>query len=268
MRGIGDSHIPVAPAYSRGKEEIGKTLGDDLKLLFWLLRDYASKEMPLDSSKQWVFCGHSLGTLLSIHASVFTHVRKLVLLDPPLFPLAEATKWAIACRLGKRHTHPLAQMTRRRKRTFRNCEQATWVFSKVEFFRGWPLERLQDYVDSNYKSEGLGLTLRHNPMWEADIIESQPASSTLALLSLPREARLDMQLKTVFGAQSPFHCIESILLLRSAFNQPEIHSLENSAHMLVFQKEEALLKLFKEKILTPEFLQPPILVDKKLVTAF
>ena len=264
-RGIGDSHLPVAPAYANGKKDIGRMLGTDLKNLFWALRDYASKEMPADAGKQWIFCGHSLGTWLSVHAAVFTHIRKLILLDPPLFPLQDAARWALACQLGRRNSHPLSRMTRRRKRTFRNSEQAIWVFSKLEFFKGWSKEHLAAYVDANYKADDMGLTLRHNPFWEADIIESQPASAAIELLSLPKEARNDMNVHAVFGLNSPFYSIESALLLRTAFRNSQIHSVQDASHMLVFQNEEALLKLFKENIVNDDFLEPPALAHQEKI---
>lgn len=265
VRGIGESALPVTPAYTRGRNKIGAFLAEDLKQLFWNLRDYCQREIPEAANAPWIFAGHSLGSWLSLYAALYVHVRKIVLLDPPLFPAAAATKWALACALNQRDKHPLSQMTRKRKRIFRNEEQAVWVFSKLDFFRRWPTARIVDYVRSNYRPSEFGLVLRHNPVWEADIVESQPPSTTLLLHNLPREARHDCRLHVTFGEHSPFNSIESQIVLASAFRNPQLHGLPGAGHMLVFEREAELLELFEKTILTEEFMAPPALHDKKVM---
>jgi pimeloyl-ACP methyl ester carboxylesterase len=265
VRGIGESPLPVTPAYTKGRNRIGAFLADDLKQLFWSLRDYCQREIPDAAHGPWIFAGHSLGSWLSLYAALYVHVRKIVLIDPPLFPATAATKWALACALNQRDKHPLSQMTRKRKRIFRNEEQAVWVFSKLDFFRRWSPARIADYVRSNYRASEFGLVLRHNPMWEADIVESQPPSTTLLLHNLPRDARYDCKLHVAFGEHSPFNSIESQIVLASAFRNPQVHGLREAGHMLVFEREAELLELFERAILTDEFIAPAALHDKKVI---
>lgn len=263
IRGTGDSSLPVAPAYRRGKTHIGECLGDDLAELFWMLRDYLQTHEPSLRSLPWIFAGHSLGAWLSIYAAVYAHVRRLLLIDPPIFSTLAGARWALACSLNRRDKHPLSILTRRRKRTFSGLEQAIWLFSKLEFFKGWPRERLRDYVQSNYRSDEFGLSLRHNPLWEADIVESQPASSALALLGLPKAARHNCKTGVVFGAESPFRSTQSDLLLMAAFQNPILESVPHAGHMVIFQNEQKTLQIITEKILTSAFLSLDPLLDLK-----
>lgn len=262
VRGTGESRLPVAPAYVRGRAGIGEFLAQDLRHLLWALRDYASSTNGSNVPAHWILMGHSLGAWLSIHAATYAHVRRLILLDPPLFQPTDAARWALACTLSRRSSHPLSVLTRRRKRIFRNIEQAAWVFSKFEFFKGWPQERVIDYVRSNYRSHLEGLALRHNPRWEGDIVESQPASAALTLLGLPKEPRQHTTLKCVFGEQSPFYSMAGQLLLRSAFRQSEIFKLTASGHMLVFQQQRPLVDMLASKIITDDFLSLPATANK------
>jgi hypothetical protein len=124
----------------------------------------------------------------------------------------------------------------------------------MEFFRGWPPARILDYVRGNYRMDDFGLTLRHNPVWEADIVESQPASGTISLLSLPAAARAQCAAAVVFGEHSPFNSLEAQILLRTAFPDPKILGLEHAGHMLVFQKEQPLVDLVAGQILDDGFL--------------
>lgn len=257
VRGTGESRLPVAPAYARGKAGIGEFLAQDLRHLLGALRDYVPSQNGSGRPVHWILMGHSLGSWLSIHAAIFAHVRRLVLLDPPLFQPTDAARWALACTLSRRSRHPLSVLTRRRKRIFRNAEQAAWVFSKFEFFKGWPQERVLDYIRSNYRSQLQGLALRHNPRWEGDIVESQPASATLALLGLPKEPRQNTVLRCVFGEQSPFCSLSGQLLLKSAFRHSSTFKLPAAGHMLVFQQQRALVDVLARQIITDDFLSLP-----------
>jgi pimeloyl-ACP methyl ester carboxylesterase len=257
VRGTGESRLPVAPAYENGKAGIGAFLAQDLRQLFWALRDYVSSSDTNASPSNWILMGHSLGSWLTIHAGIFAHVRRVILLDPPLFQPTDAAKWALACTLSKRGLHPLSVMTRKRKRNFRNAEQAAWVFSKFEFFKGWPKDRIHDYIRSNYRSYQHGIALRHNPGWEGDIVESQPASAAMALLNLPKEPRQGTTLQCIFGSESPFCNLTGQLLLRSAFKNSAIHRVPHAGHMLVFQQQRAVVDLLAHQVLTDTFLSLP-----------
>lgn len=253
VRGTGESRLPVAPLYQNGKKGIGRLLGQDLLKLYWEIRDYSQSEDPECYLKAWSLAGHSLGAWLSIYAAVYAHTHRLILFDPPFLPVNHAARWVLACQFNQRHVHPLSMMTRRRKRTFRNAKQAAWVFSKLDFFKGWSEEMLFEYVHANYKDHPQGLVLRHNPSWEADVIESQPISSTMELLMLPKKSREQLRVTCLFGADSPFNSLTSRLLLMSAFRRPEFHEVKNAGHMLIFQEEEAVIDTLHSSVLQDSF---------------
>lgn len=255
VRGIGQTMLPVAPAYRRGKGAVGHCLAEDVRDLFWALKEHQGHS-PLgqeQAGKPWIFMGHSLGAWLGLYAAVFSHVRRVVLIEPPLLTAPSALRWAVACALGRRDLHPLSLATRKRKRVFRNAQQAAWVFGRLEFFHGWPRSRIEDYIAANYDQAETGLALRHNPLWEADIIESQPASALGALLALPHRARLASKVGVVFGASSPFCAAETKLLVRRMFDKPTLIDIADGGHMVVFQKEAEVVSALTDHILTDTF---------------
>lgn len=252
IRGTGQSLLPVAQAYSQGPTRIGHQLAQDLTQLFGRLKEATERPTGASSPRaDWIFMGHSLGTWLSLVAAASHDVRRVVLLDPPLLPWAPAARWALSCSLGRRDRHPLSQVVRRRKRIFRNAEQAQWVYSKFEFFHGWPKARIADYVTANYELTDDGLFLRHNPDWEGDVVESQPSSSIVAMWRLARTFRRSAQVLAVFGADSPFCAPTTASLLRQTFVNPVIQTVDGAGHMLVFQQEQRVIDVLAAALAGP-----------------
>jgi pimeloyl-ACP methyl ester carboxylesterase len=234
-RGHGKNTLGTELAYQDGMSKIPWTLCADLKSLFGKLKG----QFP----GLWSLAGHSLGGWLSLYAAEETEVEHVILLDMPLLPPSSAFLWAAACLFQQRGIHPLSRPARRRKRLFRNRKQALIAFKRNAFFRNWATHHIESYIDANFIIEQDGsLKLRHDPEWEADLFESQPALHTPLFLKMNPEKRKKLRVELIAGSDSKICDPKAIRYFHQFFPRTRWLQVPNGGHMFPFENTYGLLK--------------------------
>lgn len=192
---------------------------------------------------EWSLAGHSLGAWLALYAAHDLNVRHIILLDIPLLPITSAVIWAGACFLNKRTIHPLARAARRRKKTFKNAEQALKAFKRNHFFRGWKTEHIENYIEANFCTQPNGeLSLKHDPNWEADLFESQPQLHTPLFLRMSTRQRNELKIYLIAGERSQVCHASSIRYFNIFFPHTRWLLIPNSGHMFPFENTPQLIE--------------------------
>ena len=94
--------------------------------------------------------GHSIGGIVTLRAALRepSRFRKLVLIDPVLFPLRRIVEWNIARVFGLGYSaHPLIRGALKRRREFDDVEQIYRGYRRREIFRNFSDENLRAYVE-------------------------------------------------------------------------------------------------------------------------
>lgn len=265
-RGFGRTSAPVPPTRGLlprvgtraaiGTREIPDLLVADACDLFWELqgREIRRARSEGSAAPPWTFAGHSLGGWLQLHAAVRCHVRHLVLLDISILPYPTATLWALACAFGQRKVHTLAKRARVRKRRYRSAEEAKRVFRRLPFFKGWDAVTITRYVEANYVANDDGFVLRHDPMWEARLYESQHASAALSFLSLGQDVRERLDVLMVVGGASDACDPGAGRFFLGYFPRARWVVLPDAGHMYPFSRPASLLAVLET--LPPEGVRP------------
>jgi len=234
-RGHGDNITDVKDAYKNGLTNIPWTLCQDLKTI------YASLKAKFPGF--WSLAGHSLGGWLSLYAADETEVDHIVLLDMPLLAPSSAFLWAAACLFKQRGVHPLSKSARRRKRLFRSRKQALLTFKRSPFFRNWAEHHVEHYIDANFETlEDGSLRLRHDPEWEADLFESQPALHTPHFLKINAEKRKQVRVELIAGSESRICDPKAIRYFHQFFPRTRWLVVPQGGHMFPFENTQGLLK--------------------------
>jgi pimeloyl-ACP methyl ester carboxylesterase len=233
-RGHGENAAGIGDAYKNGLTQLPWTLCDDLKNLFAALKD----KFP----GAWSLAGHSLGGWLSLYAAGESGADHLVLLDMPLLPASSAFLWAAACALGQRGFHPLSRPARRRKRLFRSRRQAFATFKRSPFFRNWPDHHIENYIDANFETlPNESLQLRHDPEWEADLFESQPAVHTPRFLKMNAGTRKKVRVDLIAGSESRICSPAAIRYFHQFFPRTRWLVVPEAGHMFPFENTQGLM---------------------------
>lgn len=233
-RGHGDNQREVTSAYTQGLAQIPWLLCDDLKHVFRALKD----QFP----GLWSLAGHSLGGWLSLYAAHDVGVDHVVLLDMPLLPPSSAFLWAAACLFRQRGFHPLSRPARRRKRLFRTRSQALSAFKRNAFFRQWEEKHIEHYIDANFDVQSDGsLRLKHDPGWEADLFESQPAMHTPHYLKIDAQMRRKVRVELIAGSESKICDPKSIRYFHQFFPRTRWLIVPEGGHMFPFENTRGLL---------------------------
>jgi len=233
-RGHGESTLETKQAYEDGLESIPWKLCDDLKTIFSKLK----AEFP----GLWSLAGHSLGGWLSLYAASEVDVEHVVLLDIPLLPPSSAFLWATACLFKQRGIHPLSRPARRRKRLFRTRREALIAFKRNPFFRKWDERHINHYIDANFETQSDGaLRLRHDPEWEADLFESQPALHTPLFLKMNSNKRKIVRVELIAGDQSKICDPASIRYFHQFFPRMRWLVVPRGGHMFPFENTAGLM---------------------------
>ncbi|MFZ9520684.1 MAG: alpha/beta fold hydrolase [Silvanigrellaceae bacterium] len=247
-RGHGGNTLGTDLAYKEGLAKIPWTLCTDLKSLFGKLKG----QFP----GFWSLAGHSLGGWLSLYAAEEAEVEHVVLLDMPLLPPSSAFLWATACLFQQRGIHPLSRPARRRKRLFRNRKQAMVAFKRNPFFRNWADHHIEHYIDANFdEQQDASLKLKHDPEWEADLFESQPALHTPLFLKMNAEKRKQLRVELIAGSDSKICDPKAIRYFHQFFPRTRWLQVPNGGHMFPFENTHGLLKAL-ELAFPRESLQP------------
>lgn len=234
VAGHGDSPPPLGLKFQNNPEALPEQLCTQLKVIFRELRTLYAGE--------WSLAGHSLGAWLSLYAAQDLEVRHLILLDIPLLPITSALIWAGACLLNRRAIHPLARTARRRKKTFKNAEQALSAFRRNQFFRGWDEEHIKSYISANFNTQPNGnLVLKHDPNWEADLFESQPQLHTPLFLRMGSRQRNALRIDLIAGELSHVCHPRSVRYFNHFFPHTRWLVIPKSGHMFPFENTRCLL---------------------------
>lgn len=233
-RGHGENASGIGDAYKNGLTQIPAALCEDLKHLFVSLKE----KFP----GVWSLAGHSLGGWLSLYAAGETDVDHLILLDMPLLAPSSAFLWAAACAFRQRGIHPLSRPARRRKRLFRSRKQAFAAFKRNAFFRKWPDHHIEHYIDANFETlPDESLKLKHDPEWEADLFESQPAIHTTRFLKINSERRKNVRVDLIAGSDSRICDPSAIRYFYKFFPRTRWLVVPQAGHMFPFENTQGLM---------------------------
>lgn len=233
-RGHGENIQDTKEAYKNGMAKIPWLLCEDLKTLFSSLKE----KFP----GLWSLAGHSLGGWLSLYAAQEVEVDHVVLLDMPLLPPTSAFLWAAACLFQQRGIHPLSKPARRRKRLFRNRKQALIAFKRNPFFRHWAEQHIEHYIDANFQTQMDGsLKIKHDPEWEADLFESQPALHTPLFLKMNSEKRKQVRIELIAGSESKICDPRAIRYFHQFFPRTRWLVVPQGGHMFPFENTQGLM---------------------------
>jgi pimeloyl-ACP methyl ester carboxylesterase len=234
-RGHGESKLDSRQAYTNGFTAITRFLCADLKDIF----NHLHEQYP----GPWTLAGHSLGGWLSLYTANDISVDHVVLLDVPLLPPSSAFLWATACLLQQRGFHPLSRPARRRKRMFRSRREALIAFKRNPFFRKWDEQHIAHYIDANFETlEDATLRLRHDPEWEADLFESQPAMHTPLFLKMNSKKRKEIRVDLIAGDESRICSPRSIRYFHQFFPRTRWLVVPQGGHMFPFENTHGLIK--------------------------
>jgi len=221
--------------HKQGLTSIPSVLCDDLKAIFRRLR------MMFPGA--WSLAGHSLGGWLSLYAANDIDVERLVLWDMPMLSPSSTLLWAAACLFRQRGIHPLSRPARRRKRLFRSRNQAFNAFKRNSFFSQWSPQHLQNYIDANFTLQNDGtLSLKHDPEWEADLFESQPALHTPLMLKMNAMKRKHLHVELLAGAESKICDATAIRYFHRLFPQTRWFIIPHGGHMFPFENTRGLVE--------------------------
>lgn len=237
-RGHGDNTHATKNLFKGNLTQIPWQMCEDLKQLFNTLK----ARFP----GIWSLAGHSLGGWLSLYAAKDVDVENVILLDMPLLAPSSALLWATACFFKQRGIHPLSRPARGRKRLFRSRRQALTTFQRNSFFRNWDEKHIQNYIDANFKSEPDGmLRLKHDPQWEADLFESQPALHTPHFLKISTEKRQQLRVELITGTESKICHPRAVPYFRRFFPRTRWFVVPEGAHMFPFENTRGLIQTLK-----------------------
>lgn len=234
-RGHGTNNLDTRVAYQHGISKILSHLKGDLKTLLGHLQ----KQFP----GSWSLAGHSLGGWLSLYSAAEMDIDHVILIDMPLLAPASAFLWATACLFRQRGVHPLSRPARRRKRFFRSRRQALLTFKRSAFFRKWSEHHVEHYIDANFQTlEDGTLKLRHDPEWEADLFESQPALHTPLFLKISPKIRQSMRIEMIAGSESKICAPKAIRYFCHFFPRTRWLVVPQGGHMFPFENTTGMLK--------------------------
>lgn len=136
--------------------------------LSWDFLDWLNTEVQ----RPIIAVGHSLGAIVALRAALRepARFRALVLVDPVLLTRGRILVWRLARRL--RLANPLRSAIRRaerRRRVFRDVDEAFFAYRRRPIFRELSYERLREVIDGLLVERDGQYELRYSPAWEARI---------------------------------------------------------------------------------------------------
>jgi pimeloyl-ACP methyl ester carboxylesterase len=114
--------------------------------------------------------GHSIGAIVTLRTALRypKKFRALVLFDPVLYVPHRLVEWRVR-RAKDPLSHPLIQVTRNRRRTFRDLDAAFEGFRSKTIFRYLSDEQLWIYIEGITRQTENGYELVYPPEWESRI---------------------------------------------------------------------------------------------------
>jgi pimeloyl-ACP methyl ester carboxylesterase len=233
---------------------LSPVLKEDLYRTFLNVKDFVQFHLTARQPVAWTLAGHSLGGWLSLMVAHRCFVTNLVLFDISILPKHVSLLWTAACIARQRNIHTLARVAKTRKVCYRNDAEAKRVFKRSPMFRGWNNQDLELYLQSNFTTTENGFELRHDPLWEAALLESQQPSAALGFANIPAHLRDELTVLFVVGAKSEACTLKGADVVKSHFKKSRWVVLPDAKHMFPFTHIQTLLRLLKEdqKSVSPE----------------
>jgi pimeloyl-ACP methyl ester carboxylesterase len=120
-----------------------------------------------------IVVGHSMGGIVALKAAIRCpkRIRKLVLLDPVLFPPFDIIRWNIIRALGLGHRlHWLIPTAKARRRTFDDLDRLFNGYRRKDIFKYFNDEKLRIFISGITRPDGAGgYQLSYSPEWEIRI---------------------------------------------------------------------------------------------------
>ena len=221
-------------------------LREDLFSTFCSIRERIRKELSNSQNVDWTLSGHSMGGWLSLLEAPRCFVSKLVLFDISILPSKLSVFWTLACLARQRQIHTLAKVARTRKVCYRHKSEAQRVFRRSPMFRGWEEKDLDAYLDSHFAQTEYGFQLKHDPDWEASVLECQQPSATLGFLEIPEHVRVSLNVKFIVGERSEACTTEGSHKVKSMFPNAQWIVLPEAKHMFPFTHKATLMRLLAQ----------------------
>jgi pimeloyl-ACP methyl ester carboxylesterase len=120
-----------------------------------------------------IVIGHSMGGIVALRAAIRhpERIRKLVLLDPVLFPPWHIIRWNVIRALGLGHRlHWLIPTAKARRRTFDDLDRLFKGYRRKDVFKYMDDESLRAFISGIATLDGAGgYRLSYSPEWEIRI---------------------------------------------------------------------------------------------------
>ena len=195
--------------------------------------------------------GHSIGgtTTLRLALRKPNRFRKLVLIDPVLFPIRTMVIWKLIFKLGLAYRlHPLVQGAQKRRRTFESRQAMFDNYRKKAVFRRMDDQAVAAYVDSLACERPDGtMELCYPPEWEALIYVTSMQADFEIWRDLPG---LKPEVLLIRGAETDTFWETTARKFQRRLPNAQVISLPDTTHLLPLEAPDrvaAILKEFLEK---------------------
>lgn len=214
-RGHGATTLPADPAqvpldwhiYRRDLAQLAAALGGEPPLI----------------------AGHSLGATTAFHASR-DHpalARRLLLIDPPFIPFADAPACRAMLDAGQWPPNPLADRASRRSAHFPSRAVARKIWRGRAIFADWPDDALDAYLrHALHDAPDGGVTLACTPAWES---ATYRGVSTRFAAAMEQPGPPFALLIAEHGSPVP---PADVTRIRALHPQAAIHQMPGTGHML------------------------------------
>jgi len=190
--------------------------------------------------------GHSVGGIVTLRAALREPKRfqGVVLIDPVLFPPLRIAEWNIARRLGLGYkAHPLIGGALKRRRWFKDLDQAFEGYRRRDVFRNLSDEHLRVYVEGILRPDGDGYELMFSPEWEARIYYTGIWRDMELWRELPS---LRIPTMMIRGAQSNTFWSKTADRVRRVNPEVRIEAIENAGHLVPLERPREVAALIND----------------------
>lgn len=237
MRGIGKTKAPF---------QINKKKWGWFELIEDHIRLFHLTQKLFPPSTKWILSGHSLGAWLALLSAHRLQQTQLLLFDPPILKPKIVLQWNFARLIGRKDLSPTSKKARKRRTVFDSGEVLFSQLKQRPFTRNWSDAVIADYIEGNYRLQEEGMTLRHDPLWEAHLFEEYLPSATAGFLKMPRSIRQSIHPLFVVGEDSDTCNPRAKKWVQFFLPQARWHVIERGSHMFPLEEQEQTLNAIAE----------------------